>query len=297
MKQSLRSVYGPIPSNVSASGFLYKLCGSSQPSIIVGSDGACYVVKCNGFPGHLSLVNEAVGTGLIRNMGLPAPDWVPIKISSDFIDKNPGLWFHKEGEVVIKPAPGLHFGSRLIEAPDEQRTYQMIPHSWIDRIENRSDFLGMLILDLWANNCDRRQAVFLCDAQNRLHANFIDNDFMFGGKFGFEITCPRRAMVYDLGVYRGLWKSESVERWLSIIDAVDENALRKILAGVPDEWAPRGVRLNILDQLMTRRAILSALLSDAENVLSTGYSIQYHRTRNATEPGQFRNAPTIPLLH
>jgi hypothetical protein len=58
----------------------------------------------------------------------------------------------------------------------------MIPHSWIERIENRADFVGVLILDLWANNCDRRQVVFLSDDNDRLHASFIDNDYLFWGK-------------------------------------------------------------------------------------------------------------------
>lgn len=78
-----RAVSGQLCPDVFAKSFLYKLCGSIQPSILVGSDGG----------------------GALR------------------------------------PLPGLHFGSLLIEAADDQRTYQMIPHSWIDRIRNRADFL------------------------------------------------------------------------------------------------------------------------------------------------------------
>jgi hypothetical protein len=278
---------------VPAASFLYKLCGSSQPSILQGEDGAFYVVKFRGFPGHQSLINEVIGTELIRCMGLPAPDWAPIAISSDFIERNQGLWFCADGSP-IKPLPGLHFGSRLIEAAEEQRTYQMIPHAWIDRIENRADFLGMLVLDLWANNCDRRQAVFLSDGRDRLHAYFIDNDFMFGGKFGFERTCPRRAMVYDLDIYRGLWDVQTVKKWAHLADGIGENAIRRIVKSVPDEWASRQMRRNIAEQLRARRAILPRLLNDAENVLSLGYSVQYHKTRYATEPGSFRVAPILP---
>jgi HipA-like kinase len=280
---------------VSARKFFYKLCGSSQPSIIEASDGSFYVVKFNGFPGHRSLANEIMGTELIRSIGLPAPDWVAIEISDSFIDENPGLWFCK-ADSFIKPLPGLHFGSRLIETSEDQCTYQMIPHSWLDRIENRADFLGVLVLDLWANNCDRRQTVFLRDAQNRLHATFIDNDFMFGGKFGFEITCPRRAMVYDLDLYRGLWGKESVQKWIRIIDGIGENAIRQIAGGMPDEWADEDLRLDIVEQLIARRSMLPRLLAEAEDVLNSGYSVKYHRTRYATEPSQFRNAPIFPAL-
>jgi len=280
---------------VRAATFLYKLCGSSQPSILMGEDGAFYVVKFRGFPGNKALINEVIGTELIRHMGLPTPDWVPIELSKDFIERNPGLWFRTEGSP-IKPLPGLHFGSRLIEAPGEQRTYQMIPNSWIKRIENRPDFLGILILDLWANNCDRRQAVFLSDEQNRLHASFIDNDFMFGGKFGFEITCPRRAMVYDLDVYRGLWDHLSVKEWVHKVDGIGENSIRRIVSSVPDGWANEQTLREITEQLRSRRAILSCLLNDTENVLNSGYSLKYEKPRYAAEPSPFRVASVLPAL-
>lgn len=279
------------PAEVSARSFLFKLCGSSQPSIIQGSDGKFYVAKFNGFPGRQSLANEVVGTELIRRMGLPGPAWAAVELSDKFIDDNPRLRFCNGDSDPIRPVAGLHFGSRLIEAADDQRTYQMIPHTWISRIKNRADFLGMLILDLWANNCDRRQAVFLTDVHNQLHSHFIDNDFMFGGKFGNDITCPRRAMVPDLDVYEGLWQEENVQQWLRKIDGISENAIGQIVANVPDEWADNDTRLHIIDQLRARRSMLPRLLREAQDVLCSGQSVKYHGTRNATEPGQIHGAP------
>lgn len=288
----MKSFCRPQSARVGASLYLYKLCGSSQSSIIQGSDGAFYVVKFNGFPGHQSLINEVIGNELILRMGLPAPQWVPIEIPADFIDANPGLWLCTESGSV-RPIPGIHFASRLIEAPDEQRTYQMIPHSWIERIDNREDFVGALILDMWANNCDRRQAVFLSDERDRLHVSFIDNDHMFGGKFGNGTTYPRRIMFYDLSVYEGLWREEIVQKWCRKIDGIDENAIRSIVASVPEEWADDHMRLHISNQLQARRLMLSCFLNDIKDVLDFGYSVQYEKTRNATEPSSFRNAPIL----
>lgn len=272
------------PAKVSAAGFLYKLRGTSQPSIIQGSDGAFYVVKFNGFPGSQGLINEVVGAELIRQIGLPVPTWAKIQVSNDFLIENSGTWFCDE-RCFIAPLPGIHFGSRLIEAPDDQRTYQMIPHSWIDRIDNRADFLGILILDLWTNNCDRRQAVFLSDDWGRLHATFIDNDFMFGGKFGNDLTCPRRAMTHDLDIYQGLWDEQSVREWLYRIDAIDEETIRRILEDVPAEWADVTTRRHIFDQLRLRRSLLPRLLGETKDVLRSGYSVRYDsRPRYAMEP-------------
>ncbi|HEU4983131.1 MAG TPA: HipA family kinase [Acidobacteriaceae bacterium] len=279
---------------VSAVRFFYKLCGSSQPSILQASDGAFYVVKFNGFPGSQALANEVVGTALIRRAGLPAPDWMPIEVSSDFLDQNHALWFNNNGHAPIRPRPGIHFGSRLIEASGERRTYQIIPHSWIKRVQNRADFLGMLVLDLWANNCDRRQAVYLSTGRG-LQARFIDNDFMFGGKFGYDRTCPRRAMVHDLSLYSGLWNEDSVQQWLEKFDGISENTIRRIVASVPEEWVTAELRRRILSQLLTRRSILPRLLNDARHVLASGYSISYHRPRHATEPAQIRGTSVLPL--
>jgi hypothetical protein len=296
MRENYGSICGPAQGSpratISASRFLYKLRGSSQPSIIQGSDSRFYVVKLLGYPGQQGLMNEAVGTELSRRMGLPSPEWARMEISEEFIESHPGLWF-LSGAGPIKPRPGLHFASRLIEALGEQRTYQMIPHAWIDRIENRADFLGVLILDLWTNNCDRRQAVYLCDERGRLHASFIDNDFMFGGKFGFETTCPRRAMVCDLEIYRGLWSRRAVKKWLGIIERIREDEIREVVESVPVEWANEKIRLDTMNQLRARRESLSLLVADAENVLNSSYSIKYHRARNATEPGQLLNAPIL----
>lgn len=284
---------------VSATRFLFKLCGASQPAIIQGSDGAFYVVKFNGFPGTHSLMSEVVGNQLIAFLGLPSPDWLPIELSSKFISANPNLSFIS-GNAPIPPRPGLHFGSRLIEASDEERTYQMIPHSWIDRISNRADFLGMLILDLLANNCDRRQAVFLADSEGRLSASFIDNGLMFGGRSRVDTTCPRRAMVYDLDVYKGLWRDnedEVVKEWLQRVDRIGEEAIQRILSCVPDSWVESGFDRHITSQLEERRQRLPCLLNQSKETLTSTYSVQYHKTRNATEPGQLFNPSVLPAFH
>lgn len=274
----------PVSSAVCATNFLYKLCGSSQPSILGASDGAFYVVKFNGFPGSQGLANEVVGSELIRKIGLAAPSWTMINVSRDFINAHPDMWFFKDGSTPIRPRPGLHFASRVIEATGEQRTYQMIPHSWIVRIENRADFLGILALDLWTNNCDRRQAVFLSGPRNRLHASFIDNDFMFGGKFGSDMTCPRRTMFYDLGIYKDLWSKAAVCSWIEKIDGISDQTTRDIVLSIPDAWASRCTRLEIIKLLRNRRSKLPSMLNEAREVANTGYSLQYQRTRNATEP-------------
>lgn len=73
MKRSHGSAVRPAQATISAHRFLYKLCGSSQPSMIRGSDGGFYVVKFFGYPGRQGLINEVVGAELLQKMRLPSP--------------------------------------------------------------------------------------------------------------------------------------------------------------------------------------------------------------------------------
>lgn len=106
MNQASGSTGKHAPATVSADRFLYKLGGSSQPCIIQGSDNRFYVVKFHGHAGERGLLNEVVGSELIRQMGLPSPGWTRIEVSADFIDRHPGLWFVTEN-ASSKPRPGF----------------------------------------------------------------------------------------------------------------------------------------------------------------------------------------------
>lgn len=98
-------------------------------------------------------------------------------------------------------------------------------------------------------------------------------------------------MAYDLGIYRGLLDWRAVNRWVRKVDEMDESDVRKIVAAVPDEWSSANTRHDIMDQLISRRQILPQLLHEAEYVVKSGYSLEYHRARNATEPGQLCHTP------
>lgn len=270
---------------LAVTGVLYKVNGFSQPSIVKGSDGRLYVLKCNGFPGPDGLANEVIGAELIRHFGLPAPAWTPIYLSDEFIDANPEIWF-RTGTTVIRPAAGLHFGSRLLigDGPND-RSYQVIPRSWWKRVVNRRDFLGMLVLDLWANNCDRRQAVFIRSVKTqKLRAVFIDNDHLLGGRWGNETTSPRRVMCPDLSAYVGLPLEREAERFIGLSHSVDDRWIDGMLERVPADWATAAMKKAKRAQLIQSRWRLDRLVWDALSLLKTGYSVAAHAAVSATRP-------------
>jgi hypothetical protein len=248
-----------------------KLNGSSQPSIVKTTAAVPYVVKFSESTGKNGLMSEAIGSELMTLMGLPVPKWDPILFTDAFIDAHPDMWRRSDANGTgIRPEAGPHFGSRLTLSAEPYYTYDLIPSSWIDRISNRQDFVGALLLDLWTNNCDRRQCIFLTDGSKALRAVFIDNDHMFGGYFGNEKTCPRRAMVPDANFYRGVWSDPVVDHWKRVIDAIDDRCIDSILPKIPEEWADSTALKFALNELAARRNKLDLLIADADETIASG---------------------------
>jgi len=261
---------------------LYKLNGKSQASLVATPDGTLYVLKPHGFPGSHGLMNEVIGTEIARHVGLPVPRWVLLAVDDALLDANPGLWY-RSGSTVIRPRAGVHFGSQLVLGSDRERSFQIIPHAWIDRVTNRADFAAMLILDLWINQCDRRQAIYVGD-RKKLRAIFVDNDHILGGRFGNDETCARRAMTPDLDTYRGLWRPEVVEAWVDRIKAIEESWITRMIASIPQSWMEDIDPNAVVETLVRRQRRLKALVGEVSAVLAHGYSVKSTRSVGATRP-------------
>lgn len=244
---------GPLDDAPVAVTHVSKLNGSSQPSIVMTTGATLYVVKFWEFTGKRTDERGHRIRGDVAHR--PAnPQWAPILFTDELIDKNPQLWHrNRSTSKGIRPEAGPHFGSssRLTLSEGENHTYELIPGSWIDRVSNREDFVGALLLDLWTNNCDRCQCVFLSETgSSSLRAVFIDNDHMFGGHFGNEKTCPRRVMVPDARFYRGILtiRSSHTGRALSIqltISSLICSSRRFLRSG--QIFPSSGMRLTICD--------------------------------------------------
>lgn len=249
--------------------FVSKLNGGSQPCEIMTTGAILYVVKFRQFTGKYGLMNEVIGTEMMSRIGLPVPGWAPIEVTDEFLDANREVWRQKsDGSAKIRPGAGLHFGSRLMLSPGKEQTYEVLPSSWVPRIINRDDFVGALLIDLWLNNCDRRQAIFLSSGQPRLHAMFLDNDHMLGGYFGDEKTNPRRVMASTLPIYRACWQIETINRWRKKIDAVDDASVDEIVSSVPEAWATQAMRKHAAADLKTRRRRLDGLIEEVAGALA-----------------------------
>lgn len=268
------------PQDVTA--VLFRLNGQSHPSLAATRDGALYVMKPHGFPGGRGLMNEVIGTEIARYLRLPVPPWDMLAMDEAFLSANPEIWY-RAGATVIRPKAGIHFGSRLVTGKGSERVYQIIPSTWISRVVNREDFAGMLILDLWMNHCDRRQAVYV-GTQQQLRAVFVDNDHILGGRFGSDETCARRAMTPDLATYRGIWQEETVERWIRRVRSIRGSWIRWLVSSVPEAWM-EGIEPDfVVETLMLRQARLESLVDEVSTILKNSYSVKSTHAVGATRP-------------
>jgi len=230
-----------------------KMNGGSQASLVSASDSNFYVVKsAEGPQGPNVVLNEALGSMLSEHLGLPTPLWRPIRVDRKFQAENPGFRFETE-RGTRAPASGLYFGSRFIFPPTDGEVYETVPHGWVDRINNPALFIRMLLLDLWAENSDCRQALLVESPPRRtLDVVFFDHGHMFGGPYGHEAqrtaeTCLyRHRKIYQIP----LGSSEMVKWMMRRIETISETQLRGMLAGLPPEWRDDKIENGAIDLLL-----------------------------------------------
>ena len=250
-------------SAVAATTVLRKMRGGSQSVLLRASDGALYVVKMMGNPqGPNVLANEAFGNELARYLGLPVPSWRPISLSDSFLDRNRLCWF-ESATGLIRPPAGLHFASLALGQGSSAIGCEVIPGRWLSQAGNRADFVAMLVLDLWTNHTDNRQAIFLQSAETGLtSAVFIDNGHLFGGPYGQEQQRRGAALSLDRRVYGDPSLKKTLRRWLLRISSIEDGVLLRLARCIPAEWMSEEYLSQVLSQLRTRQIALSQLLQE-----------------------------------
>ena len=245
---------------VCAAKFIRKMRGGSQSSLIETEDGNYYIVKLMQNPqGTEILLNEVLGTEIMKLVGLKTPNWSPIWISERFIEDNPALWYESANSGRRRPPPGLHFGSKLILPKANEDIYEVLPRSWFSRILHREDFIGMLLFDLWANQRDNRQAIFLQNQESHsIEVTYIDHGCLFGPEDTAKPAKRIRPMYMDPAIYSNIDLEATLPHWEARIRTLSESVLSSLInrLSIPAQWyTPQDIN-RIVSGLVTRRALL-----------------------------------------
>jgi len=265
------------PARTLAASLVRKLAGGAQAHLIEAEDGHLYVVKFLNNPQHRRvLINEWIGSGLLRWLNIPTPQTALVGVTADFIRRSPVVGIETRRSR-LSVEPGWHFGSRF-RGHQEDRVCAWLPDSLLRNVTNLRDFLGVLAFDKWTNNTDARQALFtrrerriiLTSAERTvcpLFVEMIDNASLFGGptwRFGSSAI---QGLYGRLSVYTDVRGIGDFEPWLSRILDTSADLILWLTSQLPRWWTDgESEFLDIVfSQLMRRRARVASLIEDCRN--------------------------------
>jgi hypothetical protein len=273
---------------VRAHRLIRKMRGGAQAHLMEGDDAEFYVVKFINNPQHRRiLINEWLACEFLRYLQIHVPHIALIELTPDFIAENPDLYM-AIGSRREPPAAGIHFGSRLAVHPDRVALFDFLPDKLLGKIENRLDFLGMLVFDKWAGNADSRQAVFFrakaktwtplkgeTPARVGFFAQMIDHGFVFNGPHWTFNDSPLQGLYFRTAVYDEVTSVDSFQPWLALVESFPLEVIDSAWKGIPRQW------LHDDDEPLER--MLEALLKRRQRVPELIQELK--RTR----PGAFTN--------
>lgn len=254
------SVYSPTP--VRAATFVRKMRGHSQSLLLWGTDGGLYVVKPRGNPFNSgSVANDLIGAGLCQTLGFPVPQSHLVQIDGDFLERHPDAWFETP-QGPLRPPAGLHYGAAFagsVRGPG--RPFEIIHGTLLNAVRNRDHFCGMYLFDIWANHLDCRQSLYLSDGgRKNIHAVFLDNGMLFGGKSWCVTNTSLQAQYRRRDAVNVLWRNDVVNTWLERFRTVIPGALAHALKLVPPEWCagdPGSLQQALLQRLSSIEQLVS----------------------------------------
>ena len=241
-----------------------RMRGGAQSQLMLGADGALWVVKFRNNPqGERVLANEFLATRLAEAVGLTVPKSEVIEVSDWLVANSPEMVLdHGRGERA-RCATGLQFGSRFVGGLMPGQVVDYLPESQLAEVRNLREFAGMLAIDKWTGNCNGRQAVFDRKPRERKYrATFIDQGFCFNaGAWSFP-DAPLRGVYARNCVYAGVTGWESFEPWLSRIEAFRAESMGAVAEEIPPHWygGDANVLEKLLEEMVARRTRVRELI-------------------------------------
>lgn len=245
-----------------------KMRGGSQAHLLRASDGNLYVTKFQNNPGGIrTLASEFLATELGLFLGLPVAVPQVIEVADSLIASTPALKIEIDG-ITSPCVPGLQLGSRYAGDPQKDRIFDHMPESQFHRVVNRTDIAQILAFDKWVGNCDRRQAVFVKQAnRSRYRMIFIDQHYCLGGHWWSFPDLPLHGTYHDIHIYKNVTGWESFEPTLTRIKAIDYADLWRSAAQIPHEWIEHDGEglFSVVETLHSRGGIVCDFITTFRN--------------------------------
>ncbi|HLI76114.1 MAG TPA: HipA family kinase [Acidobacteriaceae bacterium] len=243
-----------------------RMRGGAQSQLMLGADGALWVVKFRNNPqGERVLANEMIATRIAEAVGLTVPKTDVVEVSEWLVANSPEMRLELGRGTHARCEAGLQFGSRYVGGLMPGQVVDYLPEAQLEEVRNLREFAGMLAVDKWTANCNGRQAVFDRKARERKYrATFIDQGFCFNaGEWSFPDAALRGVYPRN-AVYAEVTGWDSFEPWLSRLEAFRADALGAIAEEVPLGWYGGNPALleQLLERLMQRKNRIRELIAD-----------------------------------
>lgn len=240
-----------------------RMRGGAQGHLMLAADGNAYVVKFQNNPQHLKvLANELMATKLAAAIGLAAPACDVVEVT-DWLINNTSELDLDMGSRRERCKPGLCFGSRLVGGLMPGYVADYLPDEQLAEVRNLEEFAGVLVLDKWTCNTNGRQAVFSRKSREKKYtATFIDFGYCFNAGEWLYRDSPLRGVFARNMVYRDVTGWETLDPWLSRVEALAPEEIWAIAETVPPEWYEGNVSAveALVEQLIKRRSRVRELI-------------------------------------
>ncbi len=243
--------------------------GGSQSHLLLCEQATLCVVKFQNNPQHRrTLVNELLVTRIGESIGLSVPQGHIVHVPAQLIAGTPSLTIHRGPRQRESCLPGEHFGSQYAGGLLPGFVLDSLPDGKLDAVTNLAEFAGMLAVDKWTGNCDRRQAVFQRTPRRKNYrAWFIDHGLCFNGGAWTFPDAPTAGVYAHRRVYNQVNGWNSFEPWLSRIESFPAESLWQIVTGLPADWHTGSLSAQspfaleqLIDTLLRRRSQVRDLI-------------------------------------
>lgn len=271
---------------VRARNLIRKMRGGAQAHLIEGDDGAFYVVKFTNNPQHRRiLMNEWLACAFLRYLQIHVPETALMELTPAFLAESPDLYLSIGPRRETVPA-GLHFGSRMAVHPDRVAVFDFLPDKLLQKIENRTDFLGALVFDKWVANADSRQAVFFrarakawtplkgeAPARVGFFAQMIDHGFAFNGPHWEFPDSPIHGLYFRTSVYDEVRSLDSFQPWLDMVANFPVEVIDSAWKEIPRDWVgeDESVLEALLETLLKRRTRVPMLIQEVQRKRASAF--------------------------
>jgi hypothetical protein len=253
---------------VTATTLIRKMRGAAQAHLLECDDGHLYVVKFQNNPQHRRILfNEWLASSLLAHLQISTPEIAVVLISAGFLTRNPGVHIQLHARR-LAVEPGQHFGSRYQGESSKAMVYDFVPDVLLDKVTNRSQFLGALVLDKWTGNSDARQAIFTRTAMKQgstwhstargFSVSMVDQGYAFGGPLWKFLDSPLQGLYFRPSVYRHVRSWDDFQPWLNQVVNFPKEVLDTTRSQIPLEW--------VIGEEETVNALMGKLISRCKRV-------------------------------